>query len=84
MPSFFSDSVLGGHIRNLWIITITRSTKFIQRGLFKCRRPVQVGLAGMSSYLALRKFLSGDHEVTIYESYKPKLDRDPLSDDLDS
>lgn len=45
---------------------------------------VGCGLAGMSSYLALRKFLSGDHEVTIYESYQPKLDRDPLSDDLDS
>ncbi|CAJ0543841.1 Ff.00g039530.m01.CDS01 [Fusarium sp. VM40] len=45
---------------------------------------VGCGLAGMSSYLALRKFLSDDHKVTIYESYKPKLDRDPLSDDLDS
>lgn len=45
---------------------------------------VGCGLAGMSTYLALRKFLLGDHEVTIYESKKPKPGRDPLADDLDS
>ncbi|KPM45607.1 hypothetical protein AK830_g931 [Neonectria ditissima] len=45
---------------------------------------VGCGLAGMSSYLALRKFLPGDHEVTIYESHAPEPGRDPLADDLDS
>lgn len=45
---------------------------------------VGCGLAGMSTYLALRKFLPGDHEVTIYESRSPRPNRDPLAGRLDS
>ncbi|KAI0534601.1 hypothetical protein GGR58DRAFT_50031 [Xylaria digitata] len=45
---------------------------------------VGCSLAGMSTYLALRKFLPGDHEIIIYESHAPQLDQDSLDGNLDS
>ncbi|OBR12849.1 Extracellular salicylate hydroxylase/monooxygenase [Colletotrichum higginsianum IMI 349063] len=46
---------------------------------------VGCGLAGMSTYLALRKFLPGDHHVTIYESRTPPPDQDVKpSENLDT
>ncbi|WYZ41189.1 hypothetical protein EsH8_V_000084 [Colletotrichum jinshuiense] len=45
---------------------------------------VGCGLAGMSTYLALRKFLPGNHNVTIYESLIPPPDQDLPSENLDT